>query len=375
MNARALACFKPMAYAATAFGHRALARAGLQPAGPPVGIAVERGDWAIRWWGTFLAAEANRLAPGTARVTADPAELTAGIVEFGSQYQWVEWGRFLSPKCRFVTTFFHGKPEDGPAVARHIERFLATVGRVEKIVAPARLIRDRLLSWGVPAAKIALIPIGCETERFVPPSAADRAAVRARFGILPHEVAIGSFQKDGEGWGEGGVPKLIKGPDIFLAAIERLAQARPIFVLLSGPARGYVRRGLERLAVRYAHDYAPDRDALAKLYHALDLYLVTSREEGGPMTVMESMASGVPVVATRVGMAPDLIVDGISGALVEVGDIAAIVRRAHELIDLPDSGAALRAVAREAVKIADWSVVGRRHLEEVWQPLLAGSGR
>jgi glycosyltransferase involved in cell wall biosynthesis len=371
VNARVLSRFKPMAYAASAVGYRALARAGLQGAGPPVGIAVERSDWAIRWWGTFVAAEANRLAPGTARVTTVPAELTAGIVEFGSQYQWVEWGRFLSPKCRFVTTFFHGKPEDGPAVARHIERFLASVGRLEKIVAPARLIRDRLLSWGVAADKIAVIPIGCETERFVPPSAAERAAARARFGILPHEIAIGSFQKDGEGWAEGDTPKLIKGPDILLAALAQLAEVRPIFVLLSGPARGYVRRGLDRLALRYAHDYVADRDALARLYHALDLYLVTSREEGGPMTMLESMASGVPVVATRVGMAPDLIIDDVTGALVEVGDVGAIVRRAQELIDLPDGGAALRSAARAALKSTDWSVVGRRHLEEVWHPLRA----
>lgn len=371
MNARAfLSRFKPLGYAATAYGRRALARAGLTLARPPVGLVIERADWAIRWWGSFIAEEANKLAPGTAWVTTDPSTLTSGIIEFGSQYQWVEWHRYLSPDCRFVTTFFHGKPEDGPEVARHIDAFLASVPQLDRVVASATLPRDRLVKWGVPSKKIVVIPIGCETNRFVPPTEDQRRLARERFGIRPDEIAIGSFQKDGVGWGRGSEPKLIKGPDIFLTAVDKLAKDLPVFVLLGGPARGYVQAGLERLGIRYAYHYAPDRDELAKLYHPLDLYLVTSREEGGPMAMMESMASAVPVVSTRVGMAPDLITDGVSGALVEVGDVDAIAARARDLLALPDRAANLKAAGREAVMVADWSVVARRHLDEVWRPLM-----
>jgi glycosyltransferase involved in cell wall biosynthesis len=362
---------KPAGYAATAYGRRALARAGLARPRPPVGLVIERVDWAIRWWGSFIAEEANRIRPDTAWVTTDPALLTDGVVEFGSQYQWVEWGRYLSPRCQFVTTFFHGKPEDGPQVARHIDAFLASVPRLSRIVASATLVRDRLVGWGVPSAKIVVIPIGCETDRFVPPTPQQRQAARERFGIRAGEIAIGSFQKDGEGWGSGDSPKLIKGPDVFLAAVERLSKDLPVFVLLGGPARGYVRSGLERLGIRYAYHYAPDRDELAKLYHPLDLYLVTSREEGGPMALMESMSSHVPVVSTRVGMAPDLIEDGVNGALVAVGDVAAISERAKDIVASPDRTAAFTAAARQSVLSADWSVVARRHIDEVWQPLLA----
>lgn len=364
-----LSRFKPLGYAANAYARRALAGAGLAPRHPPVGLVIERADWAIRWWGSFIAEEANKIRSGTAWVTTNPSELTSGVMEFGSQYQWVEWGRYLSPRCRFVSTFFHGKPEDGPAVARHIDAFLASVPRLSRIVASATLVRDRLVGWGVPPDKVAVIPIGVETGRFLPPTKEQRQTARDRFGIRPEEIVIGSFQKDGDGWGAGDVPKLIKGPDIFLAAVERLAKDVPVFVLLGGPARGYVRKGLERLGIRYGYNYAPNRDELTKLYHPLDLYLVTSREEGGPMALMESMSSHVPVVSTRVGMAPDLITDGVSGALVEVGDVEAIVSRARGLLTLPDGGVALRAAAREAVRVADWSAVARRHIDDVWRPL------
>lgn len=371
MSTRAtISRLRPVGYAAAAYGRRALAGLGLSLPSPPVGLVIERADWAIRWWGSFIVEEANKVSPGIAWVTTDAAKLTSGVVEFGSQYQWIEWGRYLSPQCRFVTTFFHGKPEDGPQVARHIDAFLLSVPRLDRIVASATIVRDRLVSWGVPSDKIAVIPIGCETGRFLPPTPEQRATARQRFGIEPHEIVIGSFQKDGEGWGAGDVPKLIKGPDVFLAAIERLAKDVPVFVLLSGPARGYVRSGLDRLGIRQSYHYAPDRDELAKLYHALDLYLVTSREEGGPMALMESMSSGVPVVSTKVGMAPDLIVEGVNGCLAEVGDVATIVARAKFLLAPNEGGERLRSSAREAVKVADWTVVARRHIDEIWRPLL-----
>lgn len=362
---------KPVAYRALSLTRQARAALGLAPARPPVGFVIERMDWAIRWYGTFIVEEANRLAPGTAAVTTDPSVLTSGVVDFGSQYQWVEWGPHLSRRCRFVSTFLHGKREDGPEVARHIDRFLASVPRLDRIVCSATLVRDRLVGWGVAPDKIAVIPIGVEMHRFRPPGAAERAAARARFGVPDGAVVIGSFQKDGEGWGAGDAPKMIKGPDVFVAAVTALARDLPVFVLLTGPARGYVKRGLEAAGIPFAHHMAADRDDLALCYHALDLYLVTSREEGGPMALMESMASHVPVVSTRVGMAPDLITDGVSGALVEVGDAAAIAARARDLLMLADGGADLRAAARTAVAVADWAVVGRRHLDEVWRPLIA----
>ena len=362
---------KGVANHVSALSHRLRAATAATADQVPVNIVIEPADWAIRWYGEFIASEANRLRPRIARVTTNPAEVTQGVIEFGSQYQCVDWCQYLSPQCRVVSTFFHGKPEDGDEAKQHIDQFLKITPRLDRIICSASIVRDRLLSWGIPADKLVHIPIGCETNRFVPPSEEQRVAARCRFAIPDDAVVVGSFQKDGQGWGEGHEPKPIKGPDIFLEAVRRLKRDINLFVMLTGPARGFVKSGLERLGIPFVHHFAEDRDDLARCYHALDLYLVTSREEGGPMALMESMASHVPVVSTPVGMAPDLLAAPGTGRLVDAPDPEQIAAAALAVLRLPDPDLTkMKTAARTVVGVADWSVVARRQLDEVWSPLL-----
>src|SRR5262249_42944061 len=148
---------------------------------------------------------------------------------------------------------------------------------------------------------------------------------------------VGSLVKDGVGWGDGLEPKLIKGPDVLLETIELLKPCIPeLFVLLTGPARGFVEAGLERLGVPHAHT-AVAAEQLPNVYRTLDVCLVGSRQEGGPKAVLESMASGVPLVTTRVGQAMDLVRNGENGFIVDVEDAAGLagwVERIHAGIDL-----------------------------------------
>lgn len=350
---------------------RGLGRLGVDR-GPkvPVCFVIENADWAIRWVGEHICGEIERLSPNTAAVTTRPERLVGRVVHFGSQYMWLAWGHAMSADNRYVTSFFHGKPEDGPEVARHIDAFLQSVPRLTRIVTAARIVEQRLLDWGVPRDKIVRIPIGVDTTLFTPPNREQKAAARAALGIAGHHVVIGSFQKDGVGWQDGKEPKLIKGPDVFLDTVARLNRDVSVFVLLTGPARGYVKAGLEAHGIPYAHRYVPTHGDLAACYHALDLYLISSREEGGPMGLMESMASGVPVVSTAVGMAPDLIEDGVTGGLAESEAVEALADSCHALLGAADNGAALRAAARKAVMVCDWKIVGRDHLERVYAPLM-----
>ena len=70
-------------------------------------------------------------------------------------------------------------------------------------------------------------------------------------GIKKNEIVIGSFQKDGQGWAEGYIPKLIKGPDLFVKSVEIISKEVPIVVLLTGPARGYVKKELSKRKIKF----------------------------------------------------------------------------------------------------------------------------
>src|SRR5204862_205248 len=163
---------------------------------------------------------------------------------------------------------------------------------------------------------------------FTPQTPATRAEARAALGLPADAFVVGSFQKDCVGWAEGTEPKLIKGPDVLLEAMRLLHERRPeLHLLLSGPARGYVRAGLERLGIPYVHRRIERYEEIARVYAALDAYVVPSRQEGGPKGVLEAMAAGVPVVSTRVGQAKELILDGENGRLVDVDAAEALAER------------------------------------------------
>jgi glycosyltransferase involved in cell wall biosynthesis len=168
--------------------------------------------------------------------------------------------------------------------------------------------------------------------------------------------------------GAGLQPKLVKGPDVFVAVLERLREQIPeLFVLLTGPARGYVRGELERLAIPHRHALLASRDELARAYYALDVYLVTSRQEGGPKAVLESMATGVPLVTTRVGQAPEIVVDGQNGLLADVDDVGALVEavaRTHGDAELRER---LRSAGRPTAEEYE-----EERLDSRWAELLDG---
>ena len=108
--------------------------------------------------------------------------------------------------------------------------------------------------------------------------------MRNKLKIPKDALVIGSFQKDGIGWGDGMKPKFIKGPDIFVETLRILSKkGLPIYALITGPARGYVIELLKQNNIPYHHSYVSRAEDLVPFYQALDIYLITSREEGGPM--------------------------------------------------------------------------------------------
>jgi glycosyltransferase involved in cell wall biosynthesis len=278
--------------------------------------------------------------------------------------------RWLESSHRLGLSYFHGRPGTTgyPEFDRAFETLKRHAGRVDRVQVTNAEMHELVVEAGIDRNRIFRIPIGVDISRF--PLADDAARLRARrtFGIPQDTFVVGSFLKDGVGLGDGVEPKLVKGPDTLVATLARVREAVPeLFVLLTGPARGYVRRELGRLRIPSAHRYLQSRDELAGAYHALDVCLVTSRQEGGPKAVLESMASGVPLVTTRVGQAAELVVHEDNGLLADVDDVealAACVLRVHDDVALRSK---LRARGRPTAEAhAD------ERLDPRWARLLAG---
>jgi len=219
--------------------------------------------------------------------------------------------------------YFHGKPGSGLAEFDEVFNHLCKAhDQWARIQVSHSEMRDVVLSSGIEADRVRVIPIGIRLGMFSISTPKSRLQMRKRLGIPETAFVVGSFQKDGTGWGEGLEPKLIKGPDIFVEVLRALKGRIPeLYILLCGPARGYVKRGLTEAGIPFHHAFAKRYEEIPAFYHALDVCLVTSRQEGGPKAVFESMASGIPLVTTRVGQAMDIVRDGENGLMVNVEDV------------------------------------------------------
>ena len=86
---------------------------------------------------------------------------------------------------------------------------------------------------------------------------------------------------------------------------------------------------------------------MADILRASDVFVLSSRVEGNPLSVMEAMAAGLPVVSTAVGGVPELVRDGETGLLVPSEDAGALARAVQALMDDPARRRAMGAAARQ----------------------------
>ncbi len=270
---------------------------------------------------------------------------------------------------RLGMAYFHGRPGTPgfPEFDLAYERLRANRDRFVAIQVTHGEIEQLVLEAGVAGERVHRIPIGIELERFPLVTPEGRAAARRELDLPASAFVVGSFQKDGVGWGDGEEPKAIKGPDVLVDALALLAErVDDLVVLLTGPARGFVRRGLAERGVAHVHRLLPSRDALARAYRALDATVVASRQEGGPKSVLESMATGIPLVSTRAGQATEIVVDGVSGLLVAVEDVEGIAAALQRIRHEPDLVERLRTGGRATAEQNAHAALAPR-----WQRLLA----
>ena len=135
----------------------------------------------------------------------------------------------------------------------------------------------------------------------------DKEELRKSFDIDKEDYLVGSFQRDTEGH-DLISPKLVKGPDIFIDLVKLIySKNKNLKVILSGKRRNYVINKLEEAEIPYRYFEMAPLDVVNKLYNILDLYLVTSRVEGGPQAIFECALTKTPILSTRVGVAPEVL--------------------------------------------------------------------
>jgi len=276
--------------------------------------------------------------------------------------------RYFSTRNRVSVDYFHGLPSSAPIFAEVADAFRRHHQALTRVRVSHSRMEQVVLQSGIEPSKVHRIPIGINLSYFTVPTSAQRATARDRLRLPGSAVLVGSFQKDGVGWGEGMEPKLIKGPDVFLQVIERLKSRIPeLYVVLSGPSRGYVKAGLEKLGVPYRHLQLKQYADVGLLYRALDLYMVTSRDEGGPKAILESMASGVPLVTTRVGQAVDLVEHSHNAWMVESEDVEGLAHWAWHAIDCRSSLEPVLRLARQAAEMQSYEAQA-----SLWQRFFEG---
>lgn len=275
---------------------------------------VEDANWSIKQDGLNIVGHLHEL---NGRVCTSSKSIPKNAIRHYGSFNVFIGDCYLKKNAINVVTCFH--IVDGDPRAEKIKE-------LDKYVTfwhtSCMITKKKLIHFGVAENKIIVIPLGVDTSVYKPlDNFVEREKRRAQLAIKPGQLVIGSFQKDGNGWGDGDTPKLIKGPDIFCDLMEQLAKKYDVYALLSGPARGYVKKRLTAAGIPYHYEYFENASEVSKLYPLIDMYTVTSREEGGPKAILESMASGVPIITTKVGMAPDIIENEKNGLLVDCEDV------------------------------------------------------
>lgn len=204
-----------------------------------------------------------------------------------------------------------------------VERLLAR--RTDVLVAVSELQRDELLADRVATpSRIRTVPLGVDLEPFLNRKRGN-AGFREELGFGPSTRLVGIVARL--------VP--IKGVDIFLSAAALVAEALPDvrFVVIGD---GELRAELESVARETGLGdrvlFTGFRDDMARIYGSLDLSVLSSHHEGLPVALLESVASGCYVVATRVGGVPDLLRSERIGLMVAPGDARALAAGIQQVL-------------------------------------------
>lgn len=218
---------------------------------------------------------------------------------------------------------------------------------------------------GCPLEKMVVIPSGVDTDRFAPLPPAD---YKARLGLSSDRLVVGIVTR----------MRVRKGVEEFLRAMatvrERLPNACAVVVgevALDAPLEGLVRDlGLEG----HLHLLGPRGD-MPEVLSALDLFVLSSHDEGMSNAILEAMAMRKPVVATDVGGTAEVVEPGSTGLLVPPKDPAPLAEAITQLLSAPPETLTAMGARARAVAVDRFSAHAMvRQMEDLYAHLLRARG-
>jgi glycosyltransferase involved in cell wall biosynthesis len=224
---------------------------------------------------------------------------------------------------------------------RGLERLLARTSTALLTVSPE--VRDDLVELRIaPRKRFAVVRLGIELADRVCADAGRRAETRRLLGVHPERFVVGWIGRMTE----------VKGTDDVLLAFRQLRE-RGVDACLclvgDGPDRSAVERRAHELGIMRNTLFLGFQRDVAPYYAAFDALLLPSLSEGTPVSAIEALAAGRPVVATRVGGVPDVVRDGDDGVLVEPGRVDELASALARLAADPELRRRMGASGRERV--------------------------
>jgi glycosyltransferase involved in cell wall biosynthesis len=196
-----------------------------------------------------------------------------------------------------------------------------------------------------PAAKVNTIYNGVDCERFAPQ---DATPIRSELGIAADAPVVGILA----------ALRPEKNHELFLhgaAAIRQTLPAAQFIIVGDGPKRNELQTLAKNLKLADAVHFVGSRSDVPALLAACNVVALTSHNEASPVSILEALACGVPVVASNVGSVRETVVEGVTGRLFAPGDEGAFVGATVELLQNRQEARRLGEEGRRRVE-ARWSL-------------------
>jgi len=222
-------------------------------------------------------------------------------------------------------------------LSRGHKAFLAGTDRlVDAVLVNSRAAqRDIVECHGVDASKTWLCYNGVDTRRFRPLETTARS-------VSATNVVVGTVC----------ALRDEKRLDILIDAFARLRSAKPelrLEIVGSGPMLNDLQAQSQRLSIAEVTHFEPTTNDVPSWMHRIDVFVLSSETESFPNALLEAMACGCCVIASRVGGVPELVRDGHNGLLFEPGNVAELAAKLEHVINNPDLR---RRLAAEAARTA-----------------------